>query len=87
MADFLTTSEAAEIMRLSRKRVAQLCESGAIVARRTGGSSGHWRIYRDKFMQAVSLPPDDLAPPLDPEIEEIDWSIFERIKQQIKSAS
>lgn len=87
MPEFLTTTEAAEIMRLSRKRVAQLCESGAIVARRTGGTSGHWRIYRKKFMQTVSLPPDDPTPLPEAEIDEIDWTIFDRIKQQVKAAS
>lgn len=80
---FLKTREAAEIMRLSVKRVAELCESGAIAARRTGGDSGHWRIYRDQFMQQMGLAPDDPVPSR--EFEEVDVDVFNRVRDALKS--
>lgn len=79
---FLKTREAADIMRLSVKRVAELCESGQIAARRTGGNTGHWRIYRDQFMKELELPPDDPVPVH--EREEVDMDVFNRIRAALK---
>lgn len=44
--EYLTTDEAAAIVRSSRDYVARLCASGQIVARKLGRD---WRIHRDEL--------------------------------------
>jgi excisionase family DNA binding protein len=56
MSDYLTTDEAAAIIRKSRDYVARQCKAGALKATKTGND---WRIHRsavDAFMGLGAIP-------------------------------
>lgn len=56
MSDYLTTDEAAAIIRKTRDYVARQCKAGNLRATKTGND---WRIHRsavDAFMGLASIP-------------------------------
>lgn len=53
--NFITTTEAAAMMRVSPETIRRLCEAGEIAAVKLS-PTGHWRIDRDKMMDKYQNP-------------------------------
>lgn len=85
MHQFLTTTEAAAILRLSQSRVCQLCADGELPARRTCGSRGQWRIDREKLLQLINAPTKPKDDPVPAPDEELDFGLFERLKKKTRA--